>query len=149
MPAIHLAVEELGCKVFEVQHASRDHSEGVARLGEVDALLVLEYGQVAWSQELTECLVQARRKLPTCLRPDRSQCSSVLDSSGGLEDSWSCLPYWVGVTLMLSKYPKSQIMMINGTNTGTGLSIAFVSLLMFIYTQQFANVMWGNSEVKP
>ena len=67
MPAIHLAVEELGCKVFEVQHASRDHSEGVARLGEVDALLVLEYGQVAWSQELTECLVQARRKLPTCL----------------------------------------------------------------------------------
>ena len=50
---------------------------------------------------------------------------------------------------MLSKYPQSQIMMINGTNTGTGLSIAFVSLLMFIYTQQFANVRWGNSEVKP
>ena len=50
---------------------------------------------------------------------------------------------------MLSKYPQSQIMMINGTNTGTGLSIAFVSLLMFIYTQQFADVMWGNSKVKP
>ena len=50
---------------------------------------------------------------------------------------------------MLSKYLQSHIMMINGNDTGTGVSFAFVCLLVFIYTQQFANVMWGNSEVKP
>ena len=71
--------------------------------------------------------------------PDRSQCSSVWDRSGGLEDSWSCLSYWVGVTLMLREYYQSHIMMINGSDTGTGLSFAFVCLLVFINTQQFAN----------
>ena len=48
---------------------------------------------------------------------------------------------------MLSKYHQSHIMMINGNDTGTGVSFAFVCLLVFINTQQFANVRWGNFEV--
>ena len=84
---------------------------------------------------------------PNLPAPDRSQWSSVWDRSGGLEDSWSCLPYWVEVTLMSSKYHQSYIMMIKGNDTGTGVFFAFVCLLVFIYTQQFADVRWVNSEI--
>ena len=37
--------------------------------------------------------------------------------------------------------------MITGNDTGKGLSITFVRLLVNIYTEQFANVRWGNGEV--
>ena len=37
--------------------------------------------------------------------------------------------------------------MITGNDSGKGLSITFVRLLVNIYTEQFANVRWGNGEV--
>ena len=48
---------------------------------------------------------------------------------------------------MSSKYHQSHIMMINGNNTGTGLSFAFVCLLVFIYTKQFSDVRRVNYEI--
>ena len=35
--------------------------------------------------------------------------------------------------------------MMNGNDTGKGLSVTYIRLLVFIYYQQFANVRWGNT----
>ena len=37
--------------------------------------------------------------------------------------------------------------LITGNNSGNGLSITFVRLLVFIYSEQFANVRWGNGDI--
>ena len=39
---------------------SSNHGQGVARLGDMEAFLVLKYGEVAWSQQPAKSLVQAR-----------------------------------------------------------------------------------------
>ena len=37
--------------------------------------------------------------------------------------------------------------LITGNNSGNGLSITFVRLLVFIYSEQFANVRWGSGDI--
>ena len=47
----------------------------------------------------------------------------------------------------VTTHSKMFMKMITGNDTGKGLSITFVRLLVNIYTEQFANVRWGNGEV--
>ena len=47
----------------------------------------------------------------------------------------------------VTTHSKMFMKMITGNDTGKGLSITFIRLLIDIYTKQFANVRWGNAEV--
>ena len=44
-------------------------------------------------------------------------------------------------------YTQHRYTLITGNGTGNGLSIVFVCLLVFIDTEQFANVRWGSGEI--
>ena len=47
----------------------------------------------------------------------------------------------------VTTHSKMFMKLITGNGTGNGLSIIFIRLLVFIYTEQFANVRWGNGEI--
>ena len=47
----------------------------------------------------------------------------------------------------VTMHSKMFVKMLNGNDSGKGLSVTFLRLIVFIYSQQFANVRWGNNGV--